>query len=299
MTSKKFLGVKMDKSGGSMSARKNKRIEILQKILSDESINWWIKLSIEYANQRSYLDDLFSIYPTIPEGIRDIDHDLWQKVEFFFQNKDDLNLLKTLLKFKKFPIKDSYVAYLRHDPSALDRNPKTVRRLASRIYELGLSELYKLCSEPKETNRQLGPMFKRWLEKGYLGFPLLNVEGFRETTEDAILIASDEEMKQYAREYLGYNRDKGLDFIARVNRKYVIGETKFLTDFGGHQNAQLEDAKQTLLASVKEGVIKIAILDGVLYIPGNNKMFRSITQEDLKNKNILSALILREFLYAI
>ncbi len=287
------------KFGGSMSAKKNKKTEILQKVLSDESINWWIRLSIEYANQRSYLDDLFSIYPTIPEGIRDIDHNLWQKVEFFFQEKDDLNLLKTLLKFKKFPIKDSYVAYLRRDPSALDRNPKTVRRLASRIYELGLSELYKLCSEPKETNRQLGPMFKRWLKKGYLGFSLLDVKEFKKTTKDAILIASDEEMKQYAREHLGYNRDKGLDFIARVNGKYVIGETKFLTDFGGHQNAQFEDAKQTLFAPVKKGVIKIAILDGILYIPGNNKMFRSITQGELKDKNILSALILREFLHAI
>jgi len=36
-------------------------------------MNAWMSLSIEYANQRSYLDDLFKVYPTIPEGIRDID----------------------------------------------------------------------------------------------------------------------------------------------------------------------------------------------------------------------------------
>ncbi|MBI9038998.1 MAG: restriction endonuclease, partial [Bacteroidales bacterium] len=36
-------------------------------------MNQWSKLSINYANQRSYLDDLFQVYPTIPEGIRDID----------------------------------------------------------------------------------------------------------------------------------------------------------------------------------------------------------------------------------
>ena len=39
-------------------------------------MNPWISLSIEYANQRSYLDDLFQVYPTIPEGIRDVDKEL-------------------------------------------------------------------------------------------------------------------------------------------------------------------------------------------------------------------------------
>ena len=39
----------------------------------------------------------------------------------------------------------------------------------------------------------------------------------------------------WAKKTLGYTRNKGLDFIARFNGKYVIGEAKFLTDFGGHQ----------------------------------------------------------------
>jgi hypothetical protein len=44
-------------------------------------MNKWTKLSIEYANQRSYLDDLFQVYPTIPEGIRDINEVVWAEVE--------------------------------------------------------------------------------------------------------------------------------------------------------------------------------------------------------------------------
>jgi NAD(P)H-flavin reductase len=32
-------------------------------------MNNWTELSIEYANQRSYLDDLFHVYPTIPDGV--------------------------------------------------------------------------------------------------------------------------------------------------------------------------------------------------------------------------------------
>ena len=52
-------------------------------------INHWTKLSIEYANQRSYLDDLFQVYPTIPEGIRDIDKTIWKDVENAFGQKDN------------------------------------------------------------------------------------------------------------------------------------------------------------------------------------------------------------------
>ncbi|MBM3235367.1 hypothetical protein FJZ31_03600 [Candidatus Poribacteria bacterium] len=75
-------------------------------------MNHWIKLSIDYANQRNYLDNLFSVYPTIPEGIREVDENLWKQVEKAFYNKDNVRLLETLLKFELFPIKDSYVAYL-------------------------------------------------------------------------------------------------------------------------------------------------------------------------------------------
>ncbi|MDR3272528.1 MAG: hypothetical protein LBT29_03475 [Flavobacteriaceae bacterium] len=40
------------------------------------------------------------------------------------------------------------------------------------------------------------------------------------------------------------------------------------------------------------------ILDGVLYIKGNNKMYKSVT-ETYKNYNIMSALVLRNYLYSI
>jgi hypothetical protein len=44
-------------------------------------MNYWTELSIEYANQRSYLDDLFHVYPTIPEGIRGINKKKWEEIE--------------------------------------------------------------------------------------------------------------------------------------------------------------------------------------------------------------------------
>lgn len=125
-------------------------------------MNHWTKLSIEYANQRSYLDDLFQVYPTIPEGIREIDAELWKNVEKAFRKKDNIALLNSLLELELFPIKDSYVAYLKRDNNALERNPATVARLCGRLYEMGLDRIYERSSEPKETNRQIGPLFRRY-----------------------------------------------------------------------------------------------------------------------------------------
>ncbi len=260
-------------------------------------MNKWIKLSIEYANQRSYLDDLFQVYPTIPEGIREINDEIWKDIEKAFKEKNNISLVKELLKLNLFPIKDSYIAYLKRDKTSIERNPKTINRISGRLYEMGLDKIFEHCSEPKETNRQIGPMFKDWMNRKTLGIQPVSIDEFISNNEDAILDAGDKAMMDFAKEHLNYNHNKGLDFVARFNGKYVIGEAKFLTDFGGHQNAQFNDAISTIeTKGVK--AIKIAILDGVLYIKGQNKMHKSIT-ELYKNHNIMSALVLREFLYQL
>ncbi len=46
-------------------------------LVQNNTMNYFTQLSIDYANQRSYLDDLFHVYPTIPEGIREIDSGKW------------------------------------------------------------------------------------------------------------------------------------------------------------------------------------------------------------------------------
>ncbi|MDR2805403.1 MAG: restriction endonuclease [Dysgonamonadaceae bacterium] len=260
-------------------------------------MNNWIKLSIEYANQRSYLDDLFAVYPTIPDGIRDINGEIWSGVEKAFKKKNNEWLIRELLKLDLFPIKDSYIAYLKRDKTAIERNPRTINRICGRLYELGLDKIYEQCSEPKETNRQIGPMFKEWLRKKSLGIQPVDLRKFLADKNDAILDGSDKMMMDFAHSELNYNHNKGLDFVARFNGKYVIGEAKFLTDFGGHQNAQFADAISTVeTPDVKAE--KIAILDGVLYIRGNNKMYKAIT-ETYKDYTILSALVLRNYLYQI
>ena len=95
--------------------------------------------------------------------------------------------------------------------------------------------------------------------------------------------------------------DKGLDFLARFNSTYILGEAKFLSDFGGHQTAQFNDAIATLEVKLKKTahtVIKIAILDGVLYIRGHNKMHLGLLKY-AKRHDLMSALQLRDFLYSL
>lgn len=260
-------------------------------------MNYWMDLSIQYANQRNYLDDLFCVYPTIPNGIREIDQEQWSNIEQAFYEKDDDVLIKYLLYLDLFPIKDSYVAFLKRDPTAIKRNPKTVARLCGRLYEMGLDKIYEKCTEPKETNRQIGPLFKRWCGTKALGVVPVPIHEFCKSNDNAILNASDAEMQSWATEVLGYKRNKGLDFIARFNGKYVIGEAKFLSDFGGHQDAQLEDAILTL-TEPNVNAVKIAILDGVVWLKSQNKMYRTIT-EAFSEENVMSALVLREFLYSL
>lgn len=260
-------------------------------------MNYWTELSIEYANQRSYLDDLFQVYPTIPEGIRDIDQTRWTNIEKAFKKKNNEALLKELLKLDLFPIKDSYIAYLKRDVSAIERNPKTINRICGRLYEMGLDKIFERCSEPKETNRQIGPFFRRWTNSKALGIHPVSLDEFTSSKKDAILNGSDKQLMDFAASELKYKHSKGLDFIARFNEQYVIGEAKFLTDFGGHQNAQFNDAISTVQSKGVKA-IKIAILDGVLYIKGNNKMYKDITTK-YKDLNIMSSLVLREFLYQI
>lgn len=262
-------------------------------------MNVWLKNSIDYANQRSYLDDLFKVYPTIPDGIRTIDNDIWKLVENNFKLKNNKELIKSLLKLDLFPIKDSYVSFIKRDYTAIDRNPNTIDRLAGRLYELGLDKIWERSTLPKETNRQIGPMFRNWILSGSLGIMPIKINDFISNNNNAILNGSDEELKYFAQQYLGYENIKGLDFIARFNNKYIVGEAKFITDFGGHQNAQFNDAMNIFEYKFsKINVVRIAILDGVLYIPNNGKLYKLINT-NYSNLNIMSSLVLREFLYTL
>ena len=260
-------------------------------------MNYWTELSIEYANQRSYLDDLFQIYPTIPNGIREVDENVWNMIEKSFNERDNASLVKHLLRLEKFPIKDSYISFLRMDNESIDRNPQTINRITGYFYEMGLSKLFEKCTEPKESNTQIGPMFSKWINKHSLGIEPVDVDIFSNTTENAILKGGDKVLVDFAKENFGYSKNKGLDFVARFNGKYVLGETKFITAIGGNQNNSFRDVITTLTADFN-GATSIGIIDGIPWIKNKSRYYEQITNE-YEDLNIMSALVLREFLYQL
>lgn len=259
-------------------------------------MNYFTEQSIELANQRDYLDQLFAVYPLSPDSIRVIDEDIWNGVEINYNNGNNVELFRSLLKLDLFPIKDGYVPYFRRDVGAIERNPRTVNRICGRVRELGLEKLREKCTQPKETNRQMGPLFRRWVESGTLGLYPISETDFLANNNDAILAGSDAQLMNFAKAHLGYTRNKGVDFIARFNNTYVVGEAKFISDEGGHQNDQFLDAMTTLQEPTSANVVNIAILDGVLYIKSRKKMYKEITTKDVP---VMSALLLRDYLYSL
>jgi hypothetical protein len=257
-------------------------------------MNSWTKKSIEIAQHSDYLDKLLDVYPMNPETTRELDPKKWSLVEKHFNNADLPELISTLLGFELFPIKDSYVAYLKRDKGALSRNSKTVERLGNSLLALGLDGIKAKCSEPKETNRQIGPMFRNWATSGKLGIEITHdVKEFKTSSKDLILDLGDAGLKTFANDHLNYNGKKGIDLIAKIGNEYIVAEAKFLTDFGGHQNAQFNDAI-TLVNNTTVKAKTVAILDGVPYIGGNNSMSKAIRENT--DKNIMSVLVLKEFL---
>ena len=256
-------------------------------------MNIWTRKSIELANQKNYLDLLYRVYPISENVRREISDSTKNDISNFFNGRNNIELLKILIdqtnkKQIVFPIKDSYVAFLKHDNSAIDRNPNTVDRITSILYEMGYDELINKATSPKETNRQIGPLFGNWINKGSLGVNRVDDElTFLNSTENLIYSGSDDYKSAFARKYLGYTRNKGLDFLAKF-----------------HGNSDFEDAELTLRAELTptdKEVIKIAIIDGVIYIDkcAGQKMARKMRNDFNDNEVILSAVLLRNFLYSL
>lgn len=162
---------------------------------------------------------------------------------------------------------------------------------------MGLSKLYEKCTEPKETNTQIGPMFSRWLQNNHLGIKPIPLDAFLSTNENAILGGNDAVLLKFANEHFGYNKPKGLDFIGRFNGKYILGEAKFITASGGNQDKSFVDIITTLEADYN-GAICIGVLDGIPWLTNKSKYYTDITTR-YQDYNIMSSLVLREFLYQI
>lgn len=258
-------------------------------------MNKWVQKSINLANNPDYLDKLHAVYPMDVSGLRTIAKDTQNRIKEALDEGDNEKLIQVLLnELELFPIKDSYVAFLRKDPDTIKHNPQTISRIGSRLSKMGLAEILRASTQPKETNRQIGPLFQKWLPS--LGYPMLPKKEFISEKGIAFLKGSDKELRDFVKSELKINLKKGIDLVAKVGKIYIIGEAKFLTDFGGHQNAQFNDPLGLLQSREDKKIIRIAVLDGVVWLKTKNKMHISITTKD---KLAMSALLLKEFIESL
>src|SRR5690349_2843603 len=108
-------------------------------------MNRWTKVSIEFANQRNYRDELFRIYPIEENYIREIEDETWQDATRTFEEQDARELIRALIKMETFPFTDSYIAHSRRDNSASAGNPKTLQRIAARPFAMALDDISEAC----------------------------------------------------------------------------------------------------------------------------------------------------------
>lgn len=236
--------------------------------------NYWLDLSLEFANQKNYLDELFRVYPLVSNKLRDVGLVVWQ------------DFLGT--------VKNAKQATTGHGQASKSW-------ICTYLDDVCSKDLRHGCFEPKEINRQTGMMFQHWIQKGALGVLPLDWKRFHKSRQDSVMIGSDADFKDYAAQYLGYRSDKGLDLICRFNGKIIVGKAKFLTGWGKNQNNQLA-AVQHFLAADLGNAVKVGIIDGVPYIPSNNKVHNKMHKlliDKLAKQNVMSALVLREYLYSL
>jgi hypothetical protein len=254
-------------------------------------MNEWIQKSINLANSNGYLDKLFKIYPIELGDIRGVPDSIKNEVQKAFRTKNKIGLIKELLKLPKFPIDDPYIASLRRHPSLLQKNPETIERISNKLFSMGIDAILELASKPKSPSRQLGHSFKRWLRN--IIYPFLEESKFKIHDGVAFLEGSDKKLKKFAVNELGIrNLKKGIDFILKIKNKFILGEAKFLTDYGGTQNNQLRDAINVAKIK-KDNIMGIAVIDGIVWFESNAYMHRTMKSLDCV---ALSALLLEEFI---
>lgn len=261
-------------------------------------MNKWVQKSFESANSHGYLDNLSDIYPVDTTIKRQIDAKAKNAIVNAFKIGDKKELILTLLRLDRFPIDDPYIGFIRKDKDALDKNPKTFKRISKRIQALGLKGILEGVSRPESSSRKMGHMFKKWLYG--LGYPVLPADQILKTrVKIAILTGGDAALKDFAKKELSYKGDKGLDLVIKIGKRFIIGEAKFISASGGTQDKSFRET-MNFIRHKDPRVIRIAIIDGVVWASaGGKNNLKSLygTIRNLKSGQIaLSALLLKEFL---
>ena len=251
-------------------------------------MNEWARRTLALVNNQAYLDRLQQVYPH-EEGERDVAPDILNSIRESFEERDDTAILDKLLNLDKFPYKDSYIAFLRTDRSAIERNPQTVQRICDRLYAMGIDNVIEGVTQPKEANTRRGNQFRSWARTN---FKWVDINQFRLSQDGVVMLdATELEARNFCNTVMGVGISKRPDIVAKSGRRYVIGEAKFLSSTGGNQGRGFEDGM--LLATNSSGsAFKVFVLDGIHWIQRGSDQHHRI---EYGTAAVFSALLLQDF----
>lgn len=256
-------------------------------------MNPWSKKTLNLVNRGDYLDRLMEVYPNESAQREAMQPEALAELRTAFDAKDDQRLLNTLLDLEKFPYKDSYVGFLRRKRDAIARNPKTVNRICRLLYGMGVDSVIDGISMPKEANTRRGSQFRDWAKST---FRWVSAEEFKSSTSGIVLLdANETEARDICNRLMGVGISKRPDLVAKVKRRYVVGEAKFLSSTGGNQGRAFDDGM--LLASNTTGTaFKVFILDGVHWIETGSEQYKRIEHGSIP---VFSVLLLSDYLRSL
>ena len=207
-----------------------------------------------------------------------------------------------MFKLEKFPIDDIYLGSLRIGGNEIiKKNKETVRRITDYVLSMKIEELIALLRQPVVANRRLGEAFHRYFVS--MGYPILaenefkTLNVYRDSTTHKrhkvlMMKGSMGKFKEFANDNLDCGVDKQLDVLLKVNGSYVIGEAKFVTNFGGHQNEEVKEALDFVNSS-RGSATRIAILDGAIWYNTGNRMSQRVQNTE---NIVMSVLLFPDFI---
>lgn len=239
-----------------------------------------------------YFTDLYKIYPpkklnTRKDSVfnKEKTVSVLEKEEFdlfeFYAILQEMNLSYNCSGFERI-ILNSYIG-----GENIDDNIKhNISSIVLERYNFDKDKfLYSLIKD-SESSKNLGSAFSNFVKKTKyykdLSMDLISDDSIWITT------ANDNKLKDFVLENYHIKIDKGIDAIARTKSgKILIIEAKLITNSGGAQNLQLNNAIKVGKIS-KDNIEGIALVDGIIY---NNyyKPVHWLEKDfyDLKKKNKL------------
>lgn len=265
-------------------------------------MNKWVKKSIGLAGGPRYLDNLFKVYPVGTSGENGrLSKDQAAVIKRLYRSGKFRELLDFLIGLERFPYDEPYIGFLRADPAARTKNPKTVLRVTSTLRRMGERKILEGANKEKSESRKLGQSFRRWVRNEWKSRVYADEGQFLKAEGVAFLDGGDKRLMEFAKKYFGYKRKKGLDFVARAYGVPIVGEAKFISTNGGTQDKSFREAVDFVRKGTGKAV-HVAVLDGVVWnrrggtpVSGRKNLYSSLESLDPK-RAVLSALLLRDFL---